>query len=61
MPRLRTFVDQNEKRDLISRALGAQIPNPGSVSRRTKRDIFDVSLRACAVGGHFATVSTKRV
>ena len=39
--RNRIFVDQNEKRDLISRALGAQIPNPGSVSRRAKREIFD--------------------
>jgi hypothetical protein len=26
------FVDQRENRDLISRALGAQLPNPGSVS-----------------------------
>jgi hypothetical protein len=49
------FVDQNENRDLISRALGAQIPNPGSVPRRAKRDIFDFSPRVGAV----ATVSLK--
>jgi hypothetical protein len=55
--RNRCFVDQNEKRDLISRALGAEIPNPGSVARRTKRDILDVSTRVGVVGGHFATVS----
>ena len=41
MPRNRIFVDQNENRDLISRALGAQIPNPGSVRSRAKREIFD--------------------
>jgi hypothetical protein len=34
------FVDQNEKRYRISRALGAQIPNPGSIARRAKREIF---------------------
>jgi hypothetical protein len=46
----RIFVDQTEKRDLISRALAAQIPNPGSVSRRARREIFDVSPRVGAVG-----------
>ena len=44
------FVDQNENRYLISRALGVQIPNPGSVSRRAGRDILDFSPRAGAVG-----------
>jgi hypothetical protein len=38
----RFFVDPNEKRHLISRALGAQIPNLGSVSRRAKREMFDL-------------------
>jgi hypothetical protein len=51
------FVDQHEKRDLISRARGMQIPNPGSVSRRAGCDTFDFSPRIGAVGGHFATVS----
>jgi hypothetical protein len=55
--RNRMFVDQNEKRHLISRALGERVQNPGAVSRRAEREIFDVSPRAGAVGGHFATVS----
>ena len=50
-------MDQNEKRDLISRALGVQIPNPGSTRSRAKREFFDVSPRVGAVGDHFATVS----
>ena len=37
----RIFMDHNEKRDLISRALGAQIPNPGSFRSRAEREIFD--------------------
>jgi hypothetical protein len=37
------FVEQHEKRVLISRALGVQIPNPGSVSRRAGHDNFDIS------------------
>jgi hypothetical protein len=60
--RNRMFVDQNEEneeRDQISRALGAQIPNPGSVSRRAGCEHFDVSPRIGAVGGDFATVSHK--
>ena len=44
-------------RDLISRALDAQIPNPGSVSRRKKRERFDVSPRAGAVGVRVASVT----
>jgi hypothetical protein len=55
--RKRGRVDQNEKRDLTSRALGAQIPNPGSVSRRAGRDVLVFSPRAGVVGVHFATVS----
>jgi hypothetical protein len=55
--RHRIFVDHNEKRHLISRALGAQILNPGSVSRHVKREFVDVSPRAGTVRGHFATVS----
>jgi hypothetical protein len=51
------FVDQHEKRHLISRAPLVQIPNAGSVARRAKRDMFDVLPRVGAVGGHFATVS----
>jgi hypothetical protein len=51
------FVDHNEKRDLISRALAAQIPNPGSLSRRAKREMFDLSPRVGAVKGQYATVS----
>ena len=47
--RNRIFVDQHENRDPISRALGMQIPNPGSVSRRAGRDIFDFS----PWGSHF--------
>jgi hypothetical protein len=31
-----------------------QIPNPGSVYRRAKHDIFDASPRVGAVGGHYA-------
>jgi hypothetical protein len=46
-------VDQKENRGLISRALGAQIPNPGFVSRRAGCDIFDFSPRTGSVGGHF--------
>ena len=42
---------------LISRALGTQIPNPGSVSRRATCEIGDVSPRVDAVRDHFATVS----
>ena len=34
-----------------------QTPNPGSVARGAGHEIFDVSLRVGAVGGHFATVS----
>jgi hypothetical protein len=43
-------VDQNENRDLISRALGTQIPNQGSVSRRAKRDISMFRLVFALVG-----------
>jgi hypothetical protein len=50
-------VDQHDKRNLISKALGAQIPNPGSASCRAGREILDVSPRIRADGGHFATVS----
>ena len=57
--RHRMFVDRNEKRDLISRAVGAQIPNPGFVSRHTQRDILDLSPRVGAVGGHFAAASLQ--
>ena len=32
------FLDQHEKRHLISRALGEQIPDPGSVSRRARHE-----------------------
>jgi hypothetical protein len=46
-------VDPNEKRDLISRALGVQIPNPGSISRRAKREILDVSPRVGTFLGSF--------
>jgi hypothetical protein len=51
------FVDQNENRDLISKALGAQIPNPGFVpaARDAKFSIFRLAL--VLLGGHFATVS----
>jgi hypothetical protein len=35
------FVGQTEKRPHRSKALAAQIPNPGSVARRAKREIFD--------------------
>jgi hypothetical protein len=35
------FVDQNEKRDLISKTFRVQIPNPGSVSPRAKREIVE--------------------
>ena len=51
------FADQNEKRDLISIALGAQIPNPGSIRSRANREMFEVSPRIGVVGGNFATVS----
>jgi hypothetical protein len=44
------FVEQNEKRDLISRALGAQIPNPGSVSRHAGLDIFDFRVALVLLG-----------
>jgi hypothetical protein len=47
----------NEKRDLISRALGVQIPNPGSVSHCAGREIFDLSPHVGAAWDHFATVS----
>jgi hypothetical protein len=45
-PRNLSFVDQNEKRDLISRALGTQIPNPGSARSRAKRE-FVYAPRLC--------------
>jgi hypothetical protein len=54
------FVSQNEKRDLISTALGAQIPNPGSICSHAKCEVFDAWPRVGAVGGHFATVSLAR-
>jgi hypothetical protein len=44
------FVDQNENRDLISRALGAQIPNPGSIRSRAKLDVFIVRLALVLLG-----------
>jgi hypothetical protein len=51
------FVDKSENRDLISSALGAQIPNPGSIRSRAKREIFvalvllGVMLQRCHFGG----------
>jgi hypothetical protein len=45
-----------ELQHLHSRALGAQIPNPGSIRSRVKREILDVSPRAGAVWCHSATV-----
>jgi hypothetical protein len=38
--RNRIFVGQNEKRDLISRALGAEIPNGGSFRSHTESVFF---------------------
>jgi hypothetical protein len=43
-------VDQHENRDLTSAANFADNPNPGFVSRRAGRDIFDLSLPAGAAG-----------
>jgi hypothetical protein len=40
-PRNRVFVDLIYKRPHRSKALAVQIPNPGSVSRRAKREILD--------------------
>jgi hypothetical protein len=54
--RNRIFVDQNENRNLISRALGMQIPIPGSVPRHAGWKSFDVSLCICALGCHSAGV-----
>jgi hypothetical protein len=49
--RSRIFVDRNQKRRLISRALGVQLPNPGSVSRRARCEIFDFSPLAMVLFG----------
>jgi hypothetical protein len=54
------FVDRNAKRHLISRALCAQIPNLGSVSRRVKHEcsifrlvlgLLEVILQRCHIQG----------
>jgi hypothetical protein len=39
--RNRSVADRIQKRDLISATTFAQIPNPGSVARHAKREIFD--------------------
>jgi hypothetical protein len=57
--RHRSFVNQKEKRDLISRALCTQIPNPGFVSRCAGRDIFGFSPRVGAVGGKLGNRKTS--
>jgi hypothetical protein len=41
---------KTEKRDLISRALAAEIPNPGSVSRPAGREIIDFAPQWCCWG-----------
>jgi hypothetical protein len=46
-------VEQHENRDLISKANFVENPNPGSVSRRAKRELFDCSPRVGVVGGSF--------
>jgi hypothetical protein len=53
------IIDQNENRDLTSRAFGSTSPNPGSVSRRAGQGIFDVLPRIGVVGSHFVTVSSR--
>jgi hypothetical protein len=46
------------KKHLSLKPFGTKIPNPGPVSRRAKREMFDVSPRVGAVGGHFEKVSS---
>jgi hypothetical protein len=56
-PRNRCFVKQHYIRDMISAVLFAQNPNPASIRAYAACDMFDLSLRVAADGGHVATAS----